>query len=160
MNFHRIDNERSADAGNITSANLVATNLTATNAVIGGTTFPSSVGLPGQVLMTGAGNIASWQTIATSLVVNPVNTDITLDNRQIVNVNAAAGPITVTLPPVSTSNGLYYYVFKTDSSLNAVTIVPTFGDLLEALPANSLSLTMQDERIYLVCNGPRGWFIV
>ncbi|MDI9934696.1 hypothetical protein QM806_04405 [Rhodococcus sp. IEGM 1351] len=122
-----------------------------------------SVGGVGVVLLTGAQTLAS-KTL-TAPVINGVRFGIaTKTANYTLNsgdhtclVNAASGPITITLPNASVGTGQSYVIKKIDSSGNAVTVATTSSQTIDG--ATTQSLASQWTTIRVRSNGS-SWFIV
>lgn len=79
------------------------------------------------------------------------------DLGKVINVDATAGAITLTLTAAATlGDGFWCYVRKADSSANAVTIDPNAAETVNG--AASFVLGVQYEQRLLVCDGA-GWFM-
>jgi hypothetical protein len=85
------------------------------------------------------------------------NTTLT-NNNLIINVDASSGNIIITLPNVSTNDGRIYYIRKSDSSANTVTIGPSTSDFLDGIQNNTVVFTSKNDRLNIVCFGNDGWF--
>ena len=72
-----------------------------------------------------------------------------------VHVDATSGAITITLPPVATSSGIEYYIKKTDSSGNAVTVDGNASETIDG--ATTQALSSQYDSIFVYCNGTVWW---
>ncbi len=64
-----------------------------------------------------------------------------------IQVNAAGGPVSITLPAAATTPGALIDVSKIDASANAVTVVGTINGVA------NFDLLLQDESITLVSDG-------
>lgn len=84
------------------------------------------------------------------------NYQATLSDR-IILVDASASPVTIILTYAALQRD-FFYIKKTDSSANLVTILPQAGDSIEG--AGSLSLDAANDTAVLVPNGTTAWFIV
>lgn len=82
------------------------------------------------------------------------NTILT-NNSDAVLVSAASGAVSITLP--SPSNGKLIYVKKTDSTSNAVNIIPSGVDTIDGNPR--YSLLGQYDTVQMVSDGTN-WFII
>lgn len=71
--------------------------------------------------------------------------------------NATSGNITLTLPAASTSAGLRYYVKKTDSSANTVTVDGNASETIDG--ATTKVLTAQYDKLQIICDGSAWWII-
>lgn len=71
--------------------------------------------------------------------------------------DASAGPVTLTLPPVSDNAGAIYSVKKVDASANAVTIAGNNGELIDGSAIQTLAA--QYDALTVYCDGV-DWFIV
>lgn len=82
------------------------------------------------------------------------NTILT-NNNDVVLVSAASGAISITLP--SPSDGKLIYVKKTDSTVNAVNIIPSGIDTIDGNPR--YSLLGQYDAVQMISDGTN-WFII
>ena len=82
------------------------------------------------------------------------NTVLT-NNNDVVLVSAASGVIAITLP--SPSDGKLIYVKKTDSTVNAVNIIPSGVDTIDGNPR--YSLLGQYDAVQMISDGTN-WFII
>ena len=79
------------------------------------------------------------------------------DLGKVINVNATAGAVTLTLTAAATmADGFWCYVRKADSSGNAVTIDPNAAETING--SSNTSISSQFEMRLLVCDGTT-WFI-
>ena len=79
------------------------------------------------------------------------------DLGKVINVNATAGAVTLTLTAAATlGDGFWCYVRKADSSANAVTVDPNAAELVNGAATVAIS-TQYDQRL-LVCDGA-AWFL-
>lgn len=72
--------------------------------------------------------------------------------------NAASGAITYNLPASSGNTGQRFYIKKTDSSTNTVTINRAGGDTIDG--ATSQVIRAQYQCLMLVADGSSSWFII
>ena len=78
------------------------------------------------------------------------------DIGKIINVDATAGAVTLTLTAAATlTDGFWCYVRKADSSVNSVTIDPNAAETING--AATLALTVQYSMRLIVCDST-GWF--
>jgi hypothetical protein len=82
------------------------------------------------------------------------NYTMTADDR-IIEVNASAGPVTVTLVPVSTFRGLKVTIRKADATANAVTIQAAPGDTIDGAPSVTMSGQNDAFTLYAPLSGNR-----
>jgi len=82
------------------------------------------------------------------------NYTMTTDDR-IIEVDASAGPVTITLVPVSTFRGLKVTIRKADASANAVTVQAAPGDTIDG--ASSVTMANQNDAftLYAPLSGTR-----
>jgi hypothetical protein len=79
------------------------------------------------------------------------------DLGKVINVDATAGAVTLTLTAAATmADGFWCYVRKADSSANAVTIDPNAAETING--GANISVTAQYEMRLLVCDGTT-WFM-
>lgn len=85
------------------------------------------------------------------------NTVLTADDAGVVRVNAAGGPISVTLPAANAAGGapLRITLLRTDTSANAVTVQRAGADLIEGSASTLMGL---GARLTLVSDGASAWF--
>lgn len=89
-----------------------------------------------------------------------VNSTLTASNqRQLIDVNATAGVITITLPSATTvGSGWAIQIRKSDSSANLVTISRAGSDTING--ATTLSLAVQHQSLILFSLGGTSWGVV
>lgn len=80
----------------------------------------------------------------------------TQDDRVILN-DATGGAYSVTLPAVSGLTDKFFYIKKTDSSANAVTIDGNASEEIDGV--TTLALTAQNDSVLIGCNGS-AWFVL
>jgi len=120
-------------------------------------------------------NIPQWNTDATSMTPLMVNTgpnlavieadeiivtttaNIAITKEKNVLIDAASGPLVVSLPPASSYVGRAITIKKTDASVNAVDIQAFTGDLIDG--ATSRQLIVQYQFISIFSNGI-SWSII
>lgn len=79
------------------------------------------------------------------------------DLGKVINVDATAGAVTLTLTAAATmADGFWCYVRKADSSANAITIDPNAAETING--GANISVTAQFEMRLLVCDGTT-WFM-
>jgi hypothetical protein len=127
---------------------------------------PAQATSAGQLLSNdGAGNL-SWITNAAGTANNlafassSASTSTTLGANTLINVDATAGNVVITLPPQANYVGQQYIIYRVDASMNTVTIQPTSGETLQKITNNTINLVTQDDRVVLLTNGTRGWFTI
>jgi hypothetical protein len=92
-----------------------------------------------------SGSLSGVKTVTSDYAVQPGDTTI--------NVDASAGPVTITLPPASTMPNAVLTITKIDSSANTVTIVgPISGNSSVVLTTQYQSITVEST--------PSGWIQV
>ena len=79
---------------------------------------------------------------------------MTADDR-IIEVDASAGPVTVTLVPVSTFRGLKVTIRKADASANTVTVQAAPGDTIDGAPSVTMSSQNDAFTLYAPLSGTR-----
>jgi hypothetical protein len=75
----------------------------------------------------------------------------------VVLVDASAGAVTVTLPPVQARIGLRYYIKKTDTSANAVTIATHAAETID--DCASIEINMQYDCAEVISDDVEWWII-
>ncbi len=70
--------------------------------------------------------------------------------------DATSGPVTFTMPSATVLNQ-EVIVFKTDSSANGVTVQPLGGDLLNGVNSAMTPITIQGDKIRLICDVVGSW---
>lgn len=117
-------------------------------------------------LMTqGVQTIVGVQTFSANMIfgssqewkVNSTSTSITAGAETIIFVDASGGARTITLPAVSGISGRIYFIKKTDSSSNAVTIDGNVSETIDG--ATTQDLLNQFDALTVVTDGTE-WFIV
>lgn len=99
-----------------------------------------------------------WSTSSSSSSVSSVTGNYTATKSDnVIEVSAAGGPATITLPTAVGINGTEYSVKKTDSGTNAVTIQPSNSQTIDG-NTNSI-LTTKNEDITVVSDGSN-WVII
>ena len=78
-----------------------------------------------------------------------------LDADDVILADASAGPVTVALPAVASSDGRVLYVKKTDASGNAVSADGNAAELVDGLA--TFDLLVQYESVTLFCDGSQWW---
>lgn len=73
------------------------------------------------------------------------------------SINSTSGANTQTLPAASTVTGLLYFIKKTDSSTNTVTVKGNGSELIDA--SNTFVLTVQYKYVIVWSNGTQ-WLIL
>jgi len=83
---------------------------------------------------------------------------LTAASPHIAKCNATSAAFTITLPVASSSANLFYRIYKSDSSANAVTVKGNGTDNIQvgATGANTTSLATQGAVVRLWCDGT-GW---
>jgi hypothetical protein len=74
----------------------------------------------------------------------------------VILADATSNAITVNLPMASGNSGLQYFIKKTDSSANTVTIDPNASETVDG--QTTYILTVQYESIIIICDGSN-WFV-
>lgn len=100
------------------------------------------------------GNI-TFQSYLRILPLN-VTGDTTLSGNCVVLCDASGGDITLTLPPASTSNGIVYFVKKTESGAHTVTIDGDGSEEIDGATTHTLSGGSLGS-VTLVCDGMAWW---
>ena len=80
-----------------------------------------------------------------------VTASCTAGEEMVLLCDATAGAITITLPPVDNNTGRCYFIKKTDSSANAVTVDGNADETIET--AASFTLSSQFHWYGIVCDG-------
>lgn len=93
-----------------------------------------------------------------NLVSATVTVSGNLPIANLINVDATAGHVTLTLPDVSTSAGMIIWIYKIDSSANTVILQPKSGERMNAAVNGMAVLYSQDKYFAYQCQGERGWF--
>jgi hypothetical protein len=75
----------------------------------------------------------------------------------VITVDATAGAVTVTLPPIATSAGRIIFVKKTDASVNAVTID---GYLSETIDGTTTKFTITQYAGWQLVAGSTEWHLL
>lgn len=70
-------------------------------------------------------------------------------------VSASGAPVVANLPAVSGNAGLWYFIKKTDSSTNTVTLEPSGAETIDG--AANLILYTQDHAAIIYCDGATWW---
>ena len=83
--------------------------------------------------------------------------DYTASTQMVILVNAISGPVIITLPTASSSEDKVYYIKKTDSSSNTVTIEPDGNDTID--DEQIIVIRFQFGYIGIVCGGVK-WHII
>ena len=87
------------------------------------------------------------------------NGSFTLTNANVVCLaNAATGAIVYTLPTAAVNQGHRFYIKKTDSSANTITINRAGADTIDG--ATSQVIRVQYQCLMLVSDGTAAWFIL
>jgi hypothetical protein len=82
----------------------------------------------------------------------------TLDNtHNIVLASDASGSFTITLPAAASNTGRTYYIKKTNSSANAITLDGNASETIDG--ATTLVLYVQYDAVRIVCDGSN-WFVI
>ena len=93
------------------------------------------------------------------LAISTNSTLTTSNQRQLIDVNATSGVITITLPSAATvGSGWAVQIRKSDSSANLVTISRIGSDTING--ATTLSLTVQHQSLILFSLGGASWGVV
>lgn len=101
-------------------------------------------------------HVTSQWYIFPDLVAKTANYTATQDDRVIL-CDATSGAITITLPAASGLADKMFYIKKTDSSANAVTIDGNASETIDG--ATTKTLAAQYDSALIVCNGSN-WFIL
>lgn len=89
--------------------------------------------------------------------ITDLDSPYTANEEVVILADATNGNITITMPPVSTSVNISYYIKKKDGSTNTITID---GDSSETIDGeDSQTLKNRNECITLVCDNT-GWYII
>ena len=80
----------------------------------------------------------------------------TAANESVILCSAASGAIVITLPAASSSTDRVYFIKKTDSSANTVTIDPNASETIDG--QTTMVLNFQNSAVTVICDGS-GWFI-
>ena len=141
------------DNGNVGIGNTAPTGLfqVSTNYIVVSRNGNVGIGntLPQSILEVGGA-------IATPISTKSTSYTLTISDSVIL-ANAAAGNIVMTLPTAVGINGREYYIKKTDTALNTVTINTTSSQTIDG--ETSYLLTTQWEYIKIVSNGSN-WVII
>lgn len=98
------------------------------------------------------------QLVNRSATIRTISGAATLDSRDdIILANAAAGPITVTLPKAGAFKGRQFIIKKVDASANAVTVDGNGAETIDGAATQAIST--QWEALLIVSDGA-GWVIV
>jgi len=128
-------------AGNLTTSGTSAITITSTGTT--NVTLPTSGVLEAVAKATRVDTTGSY-TLTTANV--------------IALANCAGGTITYTLPAASGNGGQRYYIKKTDSSANAVTINRAGADTIDG--QTSQVIRIQYQCLMLVSDGTSAWYII
>lgn len=92
--------------------------------------------------------------------VDVLSSAFTLDDSQsILDVEAGASDLAITLPAAAAHVGRHYFVRKSDSGAGAVVITPASGESIDGLVDETLRLEGQGDRSHIVSHGAAGWYI-
>lgn len=161
---------------------VITTPSLATNATNGFLYIGSCAGVPTGVPTTQAGTIpfvvdstnsnvyaymsGAWQRISLSVadkarldrIHTPVSKTATFTADLVSGaylVSASGGAVVANLPAVSGNAGLWYFIKKTDSSTNTVTLEPSGAETIDG--ASNLILYTQDHAAIIYCDGATWW---
>lgn len=165
-----------------TRSSMVIGDGLATNATDGFVYLGSCAGVPTGVPTTQTGTIpfvidstnnhvyaymgGAWQRISLSVadkarldrIHTPVSKTATFTADLVSGaylVSASGGAVVANLPAVSGNAGLWYFIKKTDSSTNTVTIEPSGAEVVDG--AANLILYTQDHAAIIYCDGATWW---
>ena len=90
--------------------------------------------------------------------ISSISSATTLDATYgIVQASDASGSFTITLPAAASNSGRMYYIKKTNSSSNTITIDGNGAETIDG--ATTLVLYVQYDAVRIVCNGS-SWYVV
>lgn len=101
------------------------------------------------------GNFTFYSTLKFIPVLITANT--TLSSQAIVLCNTTSGAVTITLPPVSVSRGVVYFIKKADASGNSVTIDGNASEEIDG--ATTLVISSAWDKVRIVCDGTQ-WLTI
>lgn len=115
------------------------------------------VGSSGQVLKV-AGGLPSWGTTNGTFATATKTTSYTITGTDtVIFADATSGNVTITLPAASGLAGYRFYVKRTDSSGNSVTVARSGSDTIDGM--TSFTLDLQYTAFAVVSNGS-AWYIL
>jgi hypothetical protein len=123
-------------------------------------TMPVDDGTSNQVLQTNGSGVLNWATVATAnLAVTSKTTTATLTTGElgVILASTAGGAYTLTLPTAVGNTGLAYYIKKTTSDNNKLTIDADGSETINGVA--SLFMWLQNESAHIVSNGTN-WDVV
>lgn len=77
--------------------------------------------------------------------------------KQCILADATAADIQVNLPISGNALDVVYVIKKVDASVNTVTVAANGAETIDG--SNTVVLTTQNERIYIICDGAN-WYII
>lgn len=93
----------------------------------------------------------------TNGVITTAGTSDLLATRSAHMADASAGAMTLKLPQASSLQGAMYWIKKTDSSANTVTVAVQTGDTIDS--ATTFALTTQNQAVTVISNGTK-WLVL
>jgi hypothetical protein len=115
------------------------------------------VGSSGQVLKVASG-LPSWGTTNGTFATATKTTSYTITGTDtVIFADATSGNVTITLPAASGLAGYRFYVKRTDSSGNSVTVARSGSDTIDGM--TSFTLDLQYTAFAVVSNGS-AWYIL